>query len=117
MKKEFKKELIAHIKNVSATSKELRDSLDEFIKIQQMKSMDNMHIIVSVSHNYRNDAKYYAAKTFFPIGIDEEKEFRVYIGKLELFKDGAKDEELLRIAKRKLLLLINNHLRGGLVEN
>jgi hypothetical protein len=109
MKKEFKQELINHIKNAASTSKELQETLNMFIEIQQLKSMNNIHINISVSQNYRNETKYYAAKTFFPIGVDEEKVFRVYVGKVDAFKNGANDEEVMKIAKKKLLNLINDY--------
>jgi len=109
MKKEFKQELLEYIKDAATTSKEVEQLLGTFIEIQQLKSINNMHINVSVSRNYRDDVKYYAARTFFPIGIDEEKEFRVYVGKVDSFKNGPDDERLLEIAKKKLLALIHNY--------
>ena len=109
MKKEFKQELIDLLKETSEKSVELKNLFDSFIEAQQLKCLENLHFTFTLTQNYRNETKYYAARTFLPIGIDEEKSFRVYVGRVVDFEGGIESEELKKVAHRKLTKLIQDY--------
>ena len=110
MKNIIKEELINLLIESCKTDVELKKRCDEIIREKQIKIMLNPKVYVAKTKDVKNDRYYLNCKLFLPIGINQSKELKVYIGKLSDFPNGTKDVDAYKLGQDMMRKRIKQYL-------
>lgn len=84
-------------------STDIKNIVDEVLKEQQKDFFNDPPIYLSRQIDVkRPDNVYITAKTSYPIGLNKTKDFRVCVGRVEMFEN-IDEVEIRKIAKIKIL--------------
>ena len=103
MKSNYKKMFIKLIDENYHKSTDIRNIVDEVLKEQQKDFFNDPPIYLSRQPDVkRPDNVYVSAKTCYPISFNKTKDFRICVGRVEMFEN-IDEVEIKKIAKIKIL--------------
>ncbi len=94
----IKREMINFMLDNYDKSFEVKEFCDKVLKEVQKEHLHNPSVYLAVLT--QDGRKYLTAKTLFPIAVNKFKEHRYYVGTLNEFPNGTKDERAKIYAKR-----------------
>ena len=110
----IKNELLNYMINNYNNSVEIKTFCDTMLAEVQKKFIRNPSVYLSMNKDTRNEnRRYLTAKTLFPVGINKVKEIRIYVGTIDEYPNGTKDEQGKIVAKRKLIERLAEILKEG----
>lgn len=112
-KMKIKNELLNYMFNNYNNSVEIKNFCDSMLVEVQKEFIKNPSVYLSMNKDTRNEnRRYLTAKTLFPIGVNKVKELRVYVGTIDEYPNGSKDEQGKIVGKRKLIEKLNELLNN-----
>lgn len=105
-KTKIKSEVLNFIDNNYNKSLDIKKFCDNLLVEIQKEFIVDPPMYMTLLEDKRSDVevKYtLTAKTHFPIGINKTKEIRIYVGRIDEFPKGTKDERGKVIGKMKLI--------------
>jgi hypothetical protein len=98
----IKEKLLTYMIDNYNTSIDIKTFCDKLLFSIQKDMVNNTIVYVAKYKDKKTDKTYLTGKAFFPVGIDKLKEIKVYVGAIDDFPNGTRDESAKLIAKRKI---------------
>lgn len=96
------KDLIKHLIEESKTNPHVKKCCDEFIEKKQKEAMLNPSVYLLKVKNHNGDKTYLNVRSFLPISLDVIKELRSYVGSIDNFPNGVKDNTAISIGQESM---------------
>lgn len=98
----FVKKNMDYPKDFIENNKELyNEFMSKWVEYRRFQMIDNPTVYISKYTN-KDGKSYLTARTTLPITPTKNKQIRVYVGKLEDFKEGVRDDRAKLIGKEKV---------------
>ncbi len=111
MKTKFNQDLILSLKDNYTKSDDVKKIIDDLVHKHQQEYLKNPTFTFTKQMDYKSGHYYITAKSCVLFGIGEMKQVRVSVGRLDKYKNGFEDLEVLEIAKIKLTERVTRLIR------
>jgi len=98
----IKEKLLTYMFDNYNTSIDIKTFCDKLLSSIQKDMVSNTIVYVAKYKDKKTDKTYLTGKAFYPGSIDKLKEIKVYVGAIDDFPNGTRDENAKIIAKRKI---------------